>query len=307
MSVRLHLTVEDSDGLLSDGMYGAAAVIRVQWSATAGGTYADLSGTGSDPTVPLVAGVRDYYADDPSGTSTRWYRSRYENAGGTILSDWSAVFQAGAETGTWLCTIGQVKARLFPAGPTDTTDDGLIAELIEQISDWIGGYTGRILYPVNAATYVFDTSYGNTLRIPMGLRSATSVGVNNLAHQPDSGGSYTTVAAADYLLRPKPADLPPGWPATELRISRAATGTIHLFGNIENGCTITGDFGFAAVPADIAAVAIDAAVAAYQSRKNGASSVLGADGTALPPWSQFFGRGSPQRGTLDRYRYWAIS
>lgn len=207
-----------------------------------------------------------------------------------------------------LCTTAQVKTRLFPAGLTDTNDDTMISELIDQVSDWVQSYTGRKLVPVSSTTYVFDTVAGYTLRIPIGIRTISSMGVNNSTHQPDSAGSYTTVTSADYLLRPKTQDGPGGWPFTEVRIRRGSlTGTISSFGNIENGCTITGTWGFAVTPPEITSVAIDATVAAYQARKNGASGVIGANDGAIVPWVQFFSKGSPQRGTLDRYRYYGLA
>lgn len=206
-------------------------------------------------------------------------------------------------TTTALCTIAQVKARLFPAGTTDTSDDTLFTELVNECSAWIEDYTGRKLGPDNAATYIFDTAAGSVLRVSRGIRTITSMGVST-SHQPDAAGAYTTIPAADRLLRPKAADLPEGWPATEVHIGRGTlAGTVRYYGSYQNGATIAGDFGFAAVPASIESVAIDAVVAAYQSRRNGASSVMGADDMAMPPWNHFFGRGSPQRGTLDRYRW----
>src|SRR5678816_3831684 len=140
-----------------------------------------------------------------------------------------------------LCTTAQVKLRIFPSGVTDTSDDALISELIDQVSDYIQQYTGRKLVPVSSTTYVFDTISGYVLRVPIGIRTISSLGVNSLAHQPDSGGSYVTVTAADYLLRPKVQDLPPGWPFTELWLSRGLlAGTVGSFGTVQNGCTITG-------------------------------------------------------------------
>ena len=205
-----------------------------------------------------------------------------------------------------ICTTDQVKLRLFPAGTTDTTDDALIGELINQVTAWMESYTGRRLVPEAGATYTFDTQAGYVLRIPRGIRAITSMGVA-LSHQPDTGGAYTTIPASDRIIRPKAVDLPEGWPPTEVRFSRGTlTGSISAFATADNGCTITGDFGPAASPLELVAVGIDAVVAAFQSRKNGASSVMGADDMALPPWSKFFGQGSPQRGTLDRYRYMAL-
>lgn len=201
-----------------------------------------------------------------------------------------------------LCTLTDVKLQ---ARITDTNDDVFLQALIDRCSAYIEGYTGRKLVPDDAATYVFDTSAGWSLYVPRGIRTVTSMGVAS-THQPDSGGAYTTVTAADRLLRPKAVDLPLGWPPTEVRISRAATSVARFY-DAENGCTITGNFGFAAVPADIAAVTVDAVIAAWSHRRDGSSSVIGADAAAGVPWKDYFGPDSPQRQTLDRYAYTAVT
>lgn len=201
-----------------------------------------------------------------------------------------------------LCTSTDVKLQ---AKITDALDDTFISALIDRCSAFIETYTGRKLVPEAGVTYVFDTEFGWSLMVPRGLRAITSMGVAS-THQPDSGGTYTTVTAADRLLRPKAGDLPVGWPPTEVRISRAAT-SVARFTDAENGCTITGDWGFAATPDDVKQVCIDAVVAAYAHRRDGASSVIGADAAASVPWSLYFGPGSPQRATLDRYAYTAIT
>ena len=198
------------------------------------------------------------------------------------------------------CTIAQVKARINPAGVSDTVDDTMLTEMVEQVSDWIAHFTGRKLVPDNAATYTFDTTSGYVLRIPKGIRTVTSMGIATLSHQPDTGGTYTTLSAATIMLRPASGDLPQGWPFFEVRLSRATTSA---FASIENGATVTGNFGFAATPPDIQAVTIDAVVAAYQNRKLGTSGVIGAEGDAIVPWVSYFSSGSPQRSTLERYRY----
>jgi hypothetical protein len=196
-----------------------------------------------------------------------------------------------------LCTITQVKARLFPAGVADTTDDTMLTEIVEEVSDWVQHNTGRKFLPVTSTTYIFDTTYGSVLRMPMGVRTVSALGVNNTSHQPDTGGSYTAITAANILLRPSTADLAVGWPYTEIVLSRNQT---ILFGTIQNGASVTGTFGFAAVPPDIQAVAIDGAVSAYQMRKNGTSGVFGADDSTGVPWWQFT---NTSWKTLGMYRY----
>lgn len=203
------------------------------------------------------------------------------------------------------CTTAQVKARLQTSagGVTWTaSDDTLLGELIDEATSFIQAYVGRRILPEAAATYVFDTRSGYVLHIPRGVRAITSMGVAT-THQPDSSGSYTTVPASDRLLRPKATDLNNGWPPTQVLFSRGTlTGTIAAFVTAANGCTITGDFGFAAVPDDLEGVCIDTVVTAWQSRKDGTSGVIGAEDSAITPWNTFYSKGSPQRATLDRYR-----
>jgi hypothetical protein len=92
----LHITVSNPDELLNAGSYGAGAVIRVQSSATQAGVYVDVSGTGSTPTIPIVAGTLTYDGFDPAGVEGTWYRLRYESAVGDRLSSWEDAFQVSA-------------------------------------------------------------------------------------------------------------------------------------------------------------------------------------------------------------------
>lgn len=193
-----------------------------------------------------------------------------------------------------LATLVQVKAALKL---TDANDDTYLTGLIEGVSEWITEYTGRRLVPEAGATYVVDTAAGSRIDVGRGIRAVTSLGVAS-SNQPDSGGTYTTVTAADILLRPSPIDRRPGWPATYILLR----GNTARLGAWLNGATITGDFGFAATPLAITQVTIDAVAAAYQARRVGASGVMGADDTTVVPWKDYFGWGSPQRQTLMRYR-----
>lgn len=61
----------------------------MDYSAPETGTYADISGTGATP-ARFDTGTEAYIGYDPLGTSGTWYRTRFENAGATQLSDWSA-------------------------------------------------------------------------------------------------------------------------------------------------------------------------------------------------------------------------
>lgn len=192
-------------------------------------------------------------------------------------------------------TAAQVKARLEV---TDATDDTLIGELIDELTDWLQDVTHRKLVPEVAATYVVDTGPGSVIEVRRGIRTVTALGIAT-TDQPDAGGVYTAVSLTDVLLRPSPIDRKPGWPATRILIRNPSIGRLAA---ALNGATITGDWGFATVPPVIQGVALDAIVTAYTSKRGGASDVIGGDGIQIYPWAKYFSKGSPQRATVDRYR-----
>lgn len=193
-----------------------------------------------------------------------------------------------------LVTTAQAKTRL---GITDATDDTLIGELIDQVTDWIQEFTGRKFVPENGATYVVDTTAGSVIEVRRGIRTVTSLGIAS-TDQPDTGGTYTAVTAANILLRPLTVERRPGWPATRIVIK----GTIGPLSTALNGAQIVGDFGFASVPPAVAAVALDAVATAYTSRQAGDSEVAGPDASPVPVWARFFAPGTVQRAMLERYR-----
>ena len=272
MPNQITILVEDPDAILNAGMYGAAAEVQLQTSATEGGVYADVSGTGSTPTTIVLTGVRSYSGYDPSGTSSSWYRTRFTTADGTTrVSDWSDPFQVAPEGSGLICALWDVKQEL--GEETITTNDELITEKIRQVTAVINGYTGR-LFTRNPAsgttTFLFDVPYSTSvLRVPKGIAAATALEVASES-QPESGGTYTTVTAGEWFLRPVVAERDFGWPATTIHISDVSSA---YFTEGYNTVRLTGALGWASVPADIQAIGIRASVAAYLSKGSGAGGV----------------------------------
>lgn len=192
-----------------------------------------------------------------------------------------------------LCTKAQVKLRL---GIVTVTDDALIDEIIDQVSAAIEHFTQRKLTAEAAATYVLDTAIGHELAIPRGIRTVTAMGVAS-TDQPDAGGTYQAVTLATILLRPSPIARRPGWPATTLLLTSSPIDTRIPFRTAANGATITGDFGFATTPAEVARIAIGAAVMDYNDRRKGQAGAAGAEGVELPRLL-----GVEDLATLARYR-----
>jgi hypothetical protein len=214
------ITVENPDEIRNTGAYDTGALIRVQTSSTETGTFADVSGTGSTPTIPVVAATRSYTFYDPNGIVSSWYRTRYENAGATRLSDWTPAFQVGDETAGLLCSLYDVQQEL--GGTQSANDNESILEKIRQVSTAIEGYIGQWLAPrptnpASTTTLLFDVPYDNRLvrRYHKSLlldRGSRLTGIRTLtasasppSSQPDSGGSYTAATVADLILRPFPS------------------------------------------------------------------------------------------------------
>jgi hypothetical protein len=263
--------VENADELLNVGMYDAGAIVRLQSCATETGTYAN------ETTAALVSGTKAYTLFDADGTSSTWYRTRYENSGGTVTSDWSSVFQVGGEEAGYLCSIYDVKQRL---GITDTTDDEWLAEQIAAVTDEIETITGRRLRPDPASgtktIYLDYTGDGYTLWLPRGVRSLTYVGAAS-TDQPDAGtGTYTEITSGVYIDPPEHMRSP-GWPGT--RVTIGTTSGFRFYPG-RRTVKLTGAFGWAAVPASVRAIAELCVVSAYRGRSSGGASsyTIGAEG-----------------------------
>ncbi len=192
-----------------------------------------------------------------------------------------------------LATTAVVKRRLTIV---DGNDDALLDDLNEAVSAWIQEQTGRRFIAEAGVTFPVDTQGGHVIEVPRGIRAVTALGVAS-TDQPDTGGTYVAIAAADILLRPLAQERRPGWPPT-LILTKSAT----RFSWALNGAQITGDVDFATIPTAIAGIAADAVVAAYQDRKSGTSGVLGAEDAAGVPWASYFAERTGQWRILQRYR-----
>lgn len=143
----LTLTASNPDQLLNAGAYGAGAVIQVQSAALAAGPFTD------DGTVPIVTAVTSYTYYDTDGTSSTWYRTRYENAAESIVSDWSSAFQPRAS----LVSLADAQAR---AGESVTQ------EMIDGVESWLVGEIGPL---IGERTETFYLSERRNLAIVDGL------------------------------------------------------------------------------------------------------------------------------------------
>lgn len=291
----LTLTAENPNQLLNAGAYGAGAVIRLQAASAQGGPFADVSGVGSTPTVPLLADTRAYTAYDPSGASSTWYRMRYEDALVAKPSEWSDPFQIGT---TGYADLVDVKQR-FEKTDTDRYDEDF-AEMIRQATDYIRGECNREFLP-QTGVFLFDgrdaRAGGRCLRIPQGIVSITTLEVADATL-----GSFSTISSPNFLLRPLPQDRSPGWPATELWMSDVASGAPPFsafprgYGNVQ----ITGTLNFPALPVRINEVCMNIVARMWAWRQAGGADSLGAGQEGgVPSVTMFVSK--RDRDTLARF------
>jgi hypothetical protein len=160
MPVILNIPVENVDQLRNAGMYDTGALIHIQSSSSESGTFADLSGTGSTPTIPLVAGTAAYVGYDPNGTNTTWYRTQFENAGASRVSGWSEPFLVGGSVPSAVGQYAQIARVKLRKGITDITQDPLLQFLCDQANSWLETKIGRVIAPWPAFATTVASGFG---------------------------------------------------------------------------------------------------------------------------------------------------
>jgi hypothetical protein len=207
-----------------------------------------------------------------------WYRTRYENSGGSRVSDWTDAFQIAPEGTGLLCSLYDAKQRLGFT-ETDTTQDEDVLEVAAQVSAAIMSITGRRFARNPASgttTYLYDVAATCTsLEVPRGIAEMSLLEVAT-----QTGGAFATVNSADWFLDPPDTARDHGWPATRVTLSDVPVGSIPYFYAGKRVVRMTMAEGWASIPADIGAIAQRATVGAYLSKGSGASGVtiVGASG-----------------------------
>ncbi len=292
----LTIPVANPDQLLNAGAYGAGAVIQVQSAALEAGPFTD------DGTVPIVTAVTSYTYYDTDGTSPTWYRTRYENAAGTTISDWSLAFQPDQPTALVAYAVpGSVKRRMSSSDSYSADDEAVLETLCKGINGWIELIVGRALGPIASATYTFDRSNwsqsGSVLWLRNGVRSITSLKVSG-----GTGQTLQTVPASEYVILPRSQDRSPGWPGTRIYLHNG--GGTNPFSEVSAGLgtsEIVMAMGFPAIPDEITELAETAVVRAWHGRQAGQADIIGSDEDGAPIVSRYVS--SRDRETLNHYRW----
>lgn len=163
-----------------------------------------------------------------------------------MSSSGSGTGTVASGAGSELTTVAAVREYLqLPDAQTD--QDALIQTLITQASVAIMRYTGRQFAPATTAVDVkFPYARGAYLQLaPYDLRSATDIAIDTDTDSP------TTLTTDDYRLLP--VTNPDGtYTAVQLRGFSLAPHSSAIDFEDYREVTITGDWGFSAVPTDVA-------------------------------------------------------
>ena len=190
-------------------------------------------------------------------------------------------------------TLADLKTRL---GRSDTTDDTLLTDICDAVNAYIEGpqAANRVLAPISSAVYTFDGDGSKVLHFRRGIQAVSLLEIAQY-----TGGAYTTIPSTDYFIRPSAGDRQAGWPATRIEMTNIPHTFFAYFPVGYDTVRVTMTTGWAAIPDDVADVALTAAVRAWTSVQAGQHDIVGADEMGRPLVSRFFS--SRDMGTLRAY------
>jgi len=118
---------------------------------------------------------------------------------------------------------------------------------------------------------------GRAIEVPAGVVSLASVEVATY-----TGGPFSLIPGSDWFLRPPARELDPGWPWLEVAMTNipSAGNTTPVFFPGYDTVRLRGQFGWSAIPPEIAGMANMLVVTLWQMRSSGGaySTAIGGDG-----------------------------
>lgn len=160
---------------------------------------------------------------------------------------------------------------------TTTADDAVLTRLILAASDMIDRYCDLPGFgTANATTIYVDGSNSGILDLPVPVRALTGVSVRTYI-----SAAYSALPVNSWFFGPTDA-ASMGFPYTQIQIDQTASGqTIGLFYRGPAAVMLTGDFGYATVPAAVEEACIEVVSALHKRRLAGAD-VLGENQLGQP-------------------------
>lgn len=192
-------------------------------------------------------------------------------------------------------SASDLKARM---GITDTNSDTILASVATAVNEMVESYIGAPVGDGGTAVRTYDGNGEDRFWIRQGIR-----GIATLEIADETGGTFSTLGASEYVLRPHAHDRPTGWPAFYIQLTDIAT-TYGIFTEGYDTVRITpsagNGWGWANIPPDLEAVADIMGTRMFQARQSGEMMVVGSTdfGAAIVRFLP-----EPEyRAVLDRYR-----
>lgn len=258
MPIKVILNIDGVSDAMGTAAYGTAAKAIVER-----GTAVD-SGFAAAGTVALVSTTSQYEWWDGSGTTSSWYRFRLFD-GSSGYSAYSDAWRATA-----LVAYATLDDLLERINMPDESRYNLLSDLLVDISGQLDAECGRQFYRIpqvsGTTTRTYDGDGSDTLLIPEGIVSITTISVYDQQY-----GTATALGANDYVLRPShPA---PGWPYS--RVILTGEGTYANFTSGFGTVSITGVFGWSAVPELVHLAVLERAQEAYHQSQTREAGTVG--------------------------------
>jgi hypothetical protein len=180
-------------------------------------------------------------------------------------------------------------------GVSDSVDDAAFTAIATAVNDFIEDWIGFPAGSGSTAIRTYDGHGGDRLFIRGGVQGITTLEVAN-----QTGGTYTSLGTAEYVLRPHSYDRPTGWPGWWLQLTETAT-TNFTYGYDTIRITPATGWDFSATPSELKRIADILGVRMYQARKTGETLVIGST-----DFGQVIARFLPEpeyRDYLDHFAY----
>jgi hypothetical protein len=180
-------------------------------------------------------------------------------------------------------------------GVSDSVDDAAFTAIATAINDGIEDWIGFPAGSGSTAIRTYDGNGGDELFIRGGVQGITTLEVAD-----QTGGTFTALGTAEYVLRPHSYDRPTGWPGWRIHLTDLATRTF-AYGFDTVRITPSGGWDFATTPQMLKRIADIVGVRMYQARKTGETLVIGST-----DFGQVIARFLPEpeyRDYLDHFAY----
>ena len=180
-------------------------------------------------------------------------------------------------------------------GVSDGNDDAAFTAVATAVNAIIEDYIGAAIGDGGTAIRTYDSDGSDRLFIRGGVNSITTLEVAD-----QTGGTYTAVGTASYVIRPHTYERPTGWPGWYVQLTDVASETFTA-GYDTVRITPGTAWGFTATPQELSRIADIMGVRMFQARKSGETLLVGTS-----EFGQTIVRFLPEpeyRDILDHYAY----